>query len=270
VGCNLLSGHAVCNQPPKGLIILLCTFPSGVECAGAPTPPPGVWSVDGLRCPPSGAVLILRDIRVCTTPRWLVPPSTGLRGQGRQAEAFGDSGPMNTASIVAVAGGSGGQAALVPRCSARPSRSGQHGQVWPRSLWTATGWEVVWTSCSALNENPERAGLIWPGPRGASIALSCLTPFRRFTECTLWFDRGTDVPLAAEIVRDVLFGLSVVLDVVLGRPPAPRSRDTRGKGSHFADTMAIGALDLPLRAVVAEEQSLAADLLHCIPPESSV
>jgi hypothetical protein len=53
--------YAVCNRPPKRLIILLCTFPFGVECAGAPTPPPGVWSVDGPRCPPSGAVLILRD-----------------------------------------------------------------------------------------------------------------------------------------------------------------------------------------------------------------
>jgi len=37
-----------------------------------------------------------------------------------------------------------------------------------------------------------------------------------------------------------------------------------GKGSHFADTVA-GALDLPLLAVVREEPSLAADLLHGIP-----
>ena len=35
----------------------LCTFPLGVECAGAPAPPPGVWRADGPRCPPSGVVL---------------------------------------------------------------------------------------------------------------------------------------------------------------------------------------------------------------------
>lgn len=43
---------------------------------------------------------------------------------------------------------------------------------------------------------------------------------------------------------------------------------TSGRGSHFADTVA-GALDLPLMAVVREEPSLAADLLHGIPPGSS-
>jgi hypothetical protein len=40
---------------------------------------------------------------------------------------------------------------------------------------------------------------------------------------------------------------------------------TSGRGSHFADTVA-GALDLPLLAVVREEPSLAADVLHGIPP----
>jgi secretion/DNA translocation related CpaE-like protein len=44
---------------------------------------------------------------------------------------------------------------------------------------------------------------------------------------------------------------------------------TSGKGAHFADTVA-GALDLPLLAVVREEPSLATDLLHGIPPGSSV
>jgi len=43
---------------------------------------------------------------------------------------------------------------------------------------------------------------------------------------------------------------------------------TSGKGSHFADTVAV-ALDLPLLAVVREEPSLAADVLHGIPPGSS-
>jgi hypothetical protein len=41
-----------------------------------------------------------------------------------------------------------------------------------------------------------------------------------------------------------------------------------GKGSHFADTVA-GALELPLLVVVREEPSLAADLLHGMPPGSS-
>ena len=43
---------------------------------------------------------------------------------------------------------------------------------------------------------------------------------------------------------------------------------TSGKGSHFADAVA-GALDLPLLAVVREEPSLAADVLHGVPPGSS-
>ena len=43
---------------------------------------------------------------------------------------------------------------------------------------------------------------------------------------------------------------------------------TSGRGSQLADTVA-GALDLPLLAVVREEPSLAADVLHGIPPGSS-
>lgn len=43
---------------------------------------------------------------------------------------------------------------------------------------------------------------------------------------------------------------------------------TGGKGGHFAETVA-GALDLPLLAVVREEPTLDADLLHGIPPGSS-
>jgi secretion/DNA translocation related CpaE-like protein len=43
---------------------------------------------------------------------------------------------------------------------------------------------------------------------------------------------------------------------------------TSGRGSHFADIVA-GALDLPMLAVVGEEPSLAANLLHGIPPGSS-
>ena len=53
------------------------------------------------------------------------------------------------------------------------------------------------------------------------MALRCSRPFRRLTECALWIERATDLPLAAEIVRDVLFGLSVVVDVVVVDLPLP-------------------------------------------------
>lgn len=126
------------------------------------------------------------------------------------------------------------------------------------------------------------------------------------------FDRARDVPLATEIVHEVLLALSVAADVVVVDLPRPDheifaaltpsvdamvllagsgirdlagasafsehliracpdvwlSLRTNGKGGHFADTVA-GALDLPLLAVVREVPSLAADLLHGIPPGSS-
>jgi len=129
----------------------------------------------------------------------------------------------------------------------------------------------------------------------------------------LSFDRARDVPLAAELVRDVLLALSAAADLVVVDLPRPDHEifaaltpsvdalvllagsgvcdlagasaiaehlvracpstwlclRTSGRGSHFADTVA-GALDLPLLAVVREEPSLAADLLHGIPPGSSV
>jgi len=43
---------------------------------------------------------------------------------------------------------------------------------------------------------------------------------------------------------------------------------SRGQGGNFAETVAV-ALDLPLLAIVREEASLPADLLHGIPPGSS-
>jgi secretion/DNA translocation related CpaE-like protein len=43
---------------------------------------------------------------------------------------------------------------------------------------------------------------------------------------------------------------------------------TKGRGGHFADTVAE-ALDLPLLALVREEPTLAADVLHGIPPGTS-
>src|SRR5450631_4865037 len=49
----------------------LYTLPLGVECAGAPAPPPGVWRADGPRCPPSGVVLCRRGLPL-HNPFWLL------------------------------------------------------------------------------------------------------------------------------------------------------------------------------------------------------
>jgi secretion/DNA translocation related CpaE-like protein len=76
------------------------------------------------------------------------------------------------------------------------------------------------------------------------------------------------VLLAGSGIRD-LAGASAIAGHLLGAcPDVWLALRTAGKGSHFTDTVA-GALDLPLLAVVREEPSLAADVLHGIPPGSS-
>jgi hypothetical protein len=76
------------------------------------------------------------------------------------------------------------------------------------------------------------------------------------------------VLLAGSGIRD-LAGASAIAGHLMGAcPDVWLALRTGGKGSHFADTVA-GALDLPLLAVVREEPSLAADVLHGIPPGSS-
>ena len=73
------------------------------------------------------------------------------------------------------------------------------------------------------------------------------------------------VLLAGSGVCD-LAGASVIAEhLIRACPDVWLCLRTSGKGSHFADTVA-GALDLPLLAMVREEPSLAADLLHGIPP----
>jgi len=83
------------------------------------------------------------------------------------------------------------------------------------------------------------------------------------------------VLLAGSGIRD-LAGASAVADYLVRACSDARSEvspeiwlclRTSGRGSHFADTVA-GALDLPLLGVVREEPSLAADVLHGIPPGS--
>jgi secretion/DNA translocation related CpaE-like protein len=76
------------------------------------------------------------------------------------------------------------------------------------------------------------------------------------------------VLLAGSGIRD-LAGASAIAGHLIGAcPDVWLVLRTSGRGTHFADTVA-GALDLPLLAVVREEPSLAADVLHGIPPGSS-
>lgn len=74
--------------------------------------------------------------------------------------------------------------------------------------------------------------------------------------------------LAGAGIRDLAGASAVAGHLIRACPDVWLCLRTAGRGSHFADTVA-GALDLPLLAVVREEPSLAADLLHGIPPGSS-
>jgi secretion/DNA translocation related CpaE-like protein len=79
------------------------------------------------------------------------------------------------------------------------------------------------------------------------------------------------VLLAGSGIRD-LAGASAIAEHLIrayadAHPDVWLCLRTSGRGSHFADTVA-GALDLPLLAVVREEPSVAADVLHGIPPGS--
>lgn len=76
------------------------------------------------------------------------------------------------------------------------------------------------------------------------------------------------VLLAGSGIRDLAAACAIAGHLLHCVPHVWLCVRTSGKGSHFADTVA-GALDLPLLAVVGEEASLAADLLHGIPPGSN-
>ena len=76
------------------------------------------------------------------------------------------------------------------------------------------------------------------------------------------------VLLAGSGIRDLAGASAIAAHVVRACPDAWLCLRTHGHGSHFADTVAA-ALDLPLLAVIREESSLAADVLHGIPPGSS-
>jgi secretion/DNA translocation related CpaE-like protein len=74
--------------------------------------------------------------------------------------------------------------------------------------------------------------------------------------------------LAGSGIRDLAGASAVAEHLIRACPDVWLCLRTSGRGTHFADTVA-GALDLPLLAVVREEPSLPADLLHGIPPGSS-
>jgi secretion/DNA translocation related CpaE-like protein len=217
---------------------------------------------------------------------------------------------MQTANIIGVVGGSGGVGASV-LSAAIAIRAAQAG-LRPVCLdgdRLGGGLDVT------LGIEQER-GVRWPDLAGARGRIDGPELLRRLPSVdgvgVLSFDRARDVPLAPEIVGDVLLALSAAADVLVADLPSPDHpifealvpsvdamvllagsgiRDlagasaiaghlidacpevwlclrTSGKGGHFADTVA-DALDLPLLAVVREEPSLAADLLHGIPPGSS-
>jgi hypothetical protein len=75
------------------------------------------------------------------------------------------------------------------------------------------------------------------------------------------------VLLAGSGICDLAGASAIAEHLIRACPDVWLCLRTSGKGSHFADTVA-GALDLPLLAVVREEPSLAADVLHGIPPGS--
>jgi len=76
------------------------------------------------------------------------------------------------------------------------------------------------------------------------------------------------VLLAGSGIRDLAGASAIAEHLIQACSDVWLCLRTGGKGSHFADTVA-GALDLPLLAVVREEASLAADVLHGIPPGSA-
>jgi len=73
------------------------------------------------------------------------------------------------------------------------------------------------------------------------------------------------VLLAGSGIGDLAGASAVAGHLIQACPDSWLALRTTGRGTHFAETVA-GALDLPLLAVVREEATLAADVLHGIPP----
>jgi secretion/DNA translocation related CpaE-like protein len=217
---------------------------------------------------------------------------------------------MKTAHIIGVVGGSGGVGAsvLTAAIAVRAAQAGLR-PVCLDGDRLGGGLDVT----LGIEQEP---GVRWPDLAGARGRIDGSELLHRLPSVdgvdVLSFDCARDVPLAAEIFRDVLLALRVAADVVVVDLPRPDHEifaalapsvdvmvllagsgicdlagasaiaehliqvcpdiwlclRTKGKGSHFADTVA-GALDLPLLAVVREEPSLSADVLQGTPPGSS-
>lgn len=217
---------------------------------------------------------------------------------------------MTTAYIIGVAGGSGGVGAsvLTAAIAVRAAQAGLRP--------VALDGDRLGGGLDVTLGLEQARGVRWPDLAGFRGRIDGPELLRRLPSVdgvgVLSFDRACDVPLTAEIVRQVLLALSAAADVVVVDLPRPDHESfaalapsvdvmvllagsgicdlagasaiaghliracpdvwlalrTSGRGSHLADTVA-GALDLPLLPVVREEPSLAADVLHGIPPGSS-
>ena len=217
---------------------------------------------------------------------------------------------MTTAYIIGVAGGSGGVGAsvLTAAIAVRAAQAGLRP--------VALDGDRLGGGLDVTLGLEQARGVRWPDLAGSRGRIDGPELLRRLPSVdgvgVLSFDRACDVPLTAEIVRQVLLALSAAADVVVVDLPRPDHESfaalapsvdvmvllagsgicdlagasaiaghliracpdvwlalrTSGRGSHLADTVA-GALDLPLLPVVREEPSLAADVLHGIPPGSS-
>jgi len=201
---------------------------------------------------------------------------------------------MTTAHIIGVVGGSGGVGASV--LTAAIAVRGAQAGLRPACL----DGDRLGGGLDVTLGIEQESGVRWPDLAGARGRIDGPELLRRLPTvdgvAVLSFDRARDVRLTAEIVHEVLDSLRVAADLIVIDLPRPDHEvfgalapsvdsmvllagiracpdvwlclRTSGKGSHFADTVA-GALDLPLLAMVREEPSLAADLLHGIPPGTS-
>lgn len=271
--------------------------------------PPGAWRVDGPRCPPSGAVpvsgrWVIHSLRPPVPPStgwwWLWPGGWGRTHGGGMTTAHiigvvGGSGGVGTSVLTAAIAVRGAQSGLRAVCVDGDRLGGgldvtlgleqEQGVRWPdlarargridgpellRRLPTVDGVAVlsfdrardVQLSAEIVHEVLHSLSLaadlvVVDLPRPDHEAFAALAP--RLDSMVL---------LAGSGICDLAGASAVAEHLIRACPDVWLCLRTSGKGSHFADTVA-GALDLPLLATVREEPSLAADVLHGIPPGSS-
>jgi len=86
--------------------------------------------------------------------------------------------------------------------------------------------------------------------------------------CALSASLDSIVLLSGSGIRDLAGASAIAAQVILACPDVWLCLRSHGQGGHFAETVAV-ALDLPLLAILREEPSLSADVLHGIPPGTS-